>query len=48
KFAQVMYFKSEKEAREAEANPQNEGPPEEWSSLFTNVSYTDISDPQLI
>lgn len=47
-FTQVTYFTSEQEAREREANPENQGPPEEWQNLFSEIEYIDLSDPILI
>jgi hypothetical protein len=47
-FTQVTYFESEAAAREGESNAANEGPPEEWTDLFGDVSYIDLSDPWLL
>lgn len=46
-FTQLMYFSSESEARAAEANPDGEGPGGEWESLFSDLTYVDISEPWL-
>jgi hypothetical protein len=47
-FTQVMYFESEAAARAAESNMSNEGPPQEWSELFEDMSYIDLSDPWMV
>ena len=47
-FTQVMYFKSEAEAREHEAASDNDGPPDEWTSLFGEITYIDLTEPELI
>lgn len=44
-FTQAAYFKSEAEAREGERN--TEGPPEEWASLFQDVTFIDLKEPRL-
>jgi hypothetical protein len=47
RFTQVMYFKSESEARQRESSPENQGPPEEWQNLFSDMSYIDVTEPEL-
>ncbi|MEA2498931.1 MAG: hypothetical protein QOH26_1336 [Actinomycetota bacterium] len=47
-FTQVMYFKSEAEARERESASDNSGPPEEFGKLFSNMTYIDLKEPELI
>jgi hypothetical protein len=46
RFTQLAYFPSEDEARRGEQASQ--GPPEEWSSLFEDVTYVDLRDPLLV
>jgi hypothetical protein len=50
-FTSVAYFKSEKEAREGEAQeppPEMKKAMEEWMSLVESPTYIDIRDPWLI
>lgn len=47
-FTQVIYFTSEAEARANESNPENEGPPSEFTELMGDITYIDLSDPWLL
>jgi hypothetical protein len=49
KFVQVIYFSSESEARQAEAQAEEtgEGPPDDWSALMDGeITFLDLHDPQ--
>ena len=49
-FIQVIYFKSESEARKAEAEQAESGengPPDDWSALIDGeITFIDLDDPQ--
>jgi hypothetical protein len=44
-FTQTMYFKSEEEARKNEADQAMGGAPDEFRSLLSNLTFTDLHDP---
>jgi hypothetical protein len=46
-FTQTMYFKSEEEARKNEADEAMGGAPDEFRSLLSNLTFTDLHDPWL-
>jgi hypothetical protein len=46
-FAEVAYFTSEADARVGEAKAEFSGPQEEYASLFGEMTFLDIRNPQL-
>lgn len=44
-FTQTVYFKSEEEARRNEADEAMGGAPEDFTSLLSDLSFTDLHDP---
>ena len=45
RFTQAAYFRSEAEAREGERNTG--GPPDEWDTLFEDITFIDLREPWL-
>lgn len=45
---QVIYFTSEEQARKAESSAEFEDQQNEFNSVFTDISFTDLRDPILI
>jgi hypothetical protein len=46
-FAEVVYFTNEEDARKGESSGDFSGPQEEYTSLFGEMTYTDIRRPLL-
>jgi hypothetical protein len=46
-FVEAAYFTSEKDARKGEASAEFSGPQDEYMSLYGEMTFTDLKDPNL-
>src|SRR4051794_25680917 len=44
---ELAYFTSEADARKGESSGEFEGPQEDFNSLYDNMTYTDLTNPQI-
>jgi hypothetical protein len=47
-YAEVAYFTDEDAARSGESSEDFAGPAQEYAALFTDLSFVDLRDPQLV